>query len=87
MEIHAFHKCEKAQLEDLHQIVKQSFAIDSFGVNSEQGNGQSKEDIEALEIMESTVAKKDRRWEIGLLWRTANVKLPNNSCTAMMRLH
>lgn len=66
--------------------MKQSFAIDSFGVNSEQVNGQSKEDIEALAIMEATVAKKDRRWEIGLLWRNANVKLPNNRCTAMMRL-
>lgn len=76
------------EMSELHRLVKESFMLDDFGVKPTQAKGRSREDERALAIMEQTVVRmqSSQRWEIGLLWRDANVALPDSEGMAMSRL-
>lgn len=84
------HVCDQSQsLDELHRLVKLSFVMDDCGIISNLEKGRSREDERALVLMESTAKRMgadERRWEIGLLWRDENVKLPDSRVMAMRRL-
>ena len=46
-----------------------------------------KQDRKAIEILESTVNKKNNHYTVGLLWKDKNIILPYNHSTALSRFH
>lgn len=84
----SYHICDNvAELDELHRLVKGSFALEEFGVKSGHMKGRSREDERALNIMENTASRIEcLRWEVGLLWRNDNEILPESKNMAMMRL-
>jgi hypothetical protein len=55
------------QEEDLHQLVKQHFTTEDFGVDGKQPNQQSKEDIQAEEYFYSNLKKENGHFVTRLL--------------------
>jgi hypothetical protein len=81
------HICECTSLDPhLHDLVKKFFTTESFGVKVVERCLESKEDVRAREIFESTVKKVGKRYETGLLWRENPAKLPDNRDMAHKRL-
>ncbi|XP_055708899.1 uncharacterized protein LOC129805169 [Phlebotomus papatasi] len=74
--------------DDLYEMVKDSFSIDSFGAES-LGKAPSREDKRALEIMERTTHRTDDgRFETGLLWKDGKQPaVPESKEAALRRLH
>ena len=46
----------------------------------------SREDILAVEMLQKTIRMSEGHYEMGLLWRDENVKLPNNRSEVVRRL-
>lgn len=74
----SLNMCE-CQLSDksLHQLVKEFFSLESFGVKISDRVAGSKELIRAHDILESSTIKKGNSYETGLLWRKDGITLPN----------
>lgn len=70
--------------EDLHNLVKSSFAIDDSGIKEQPI--RSKEDLKALQFLETKTQNIGGRWQTGLLWRNPNVVLPESRTNAYHRL-
>lgn len=70
--------------DDLHEMVKSSFASDDCGITEQPAH--SKEDVKAQKILESSTRKIDGRWETGLLWRDPGVILSESRSNAYRRL-
>lgn len=83
---HTLHICENKSAEDeLIELVKNSFSTESFGVLV-TADRLSVENERALKIMNETIKKVDRRYEIGLLWRHDNIQLPESRYRALQRM-
>ncbi|CAH1105956.1 unnamed protein product [Psylliodes chrysocephalus] len=67
------------------QMVKNSLATESFGVLVTP-NRLNSENSMALRVMEETIRKCNDRYEIGLLWRGDDVRLPESRTKAIQRL-
>ncbi|XP_055910446.1 uncharacterized protein LOC129944807 [Eupeodes corollae] len=80
-----FHGISK-QDEELHDIVKRHFSTEEFGVRPPSGNFVSQLDARALEVMKRTLRYVDDHYEIGLLWSSDDVKLPDSYPMAEKRL-
>lgn len=78
-------ECELSD-NDLHQLVKEFFSIESFGVKITDVLVESKELIRAKSLLESTVTKQGNRYESALLWRKDNIEFPNSFGMALRRL-
>ncbi|XP_036347102.1 uncharacterized protein LOC118756446, partial [Rhagoletis pomonella] len=77
------HSCAcKAEYEKLHELVKQHFKLD----DSQRVTLLSSDDQRALAILNSTCRKIDDRYEVSLLWRHEEVKLPDSYEMARKRL-
>jgi hypothetical protein len=72
--------------EDLHEMVKRFFTIESLGVKPVE-NRRSKEDIRAFKLMEETSRRVEDRWETGLLWKEYEINLKNSRPQAERRFH
>ena len=59
---------------------------ESFGTKYEDVTPPSCEDKRALETLETTVKHVCDRYEVGMLWREGEVKLPDNRLMAEKRL-
>ena len=59
--------------------------IESYASNSDV-SGHSKEEQQAIKTLEQTTRFNGERYEVGLLWREEEVKLPNNFYSAMGQL-
>ena len=59
--------------------------IESYASNYDV-TGHSKEEQRAIKTLEQTTQFKGERYEVGLLWREDEVKLPNNFYSAMGQL-
>lgn len=70
----------------LHELVKSYFKFDSIGIKRDDSHRNSCEERRALDILDKKSKKLDGRWEAGLLWRSDDVKLPNNRRSAECRL-
>ncbi|XP_023158646.1 uncharacterized protein LOC111591636, partial [Ceratitis capitata] len=69
----------------LHKLVADYFDTESFGVRSSPPI-ESNVDVLARTILEKTSRCINGRFQIGLLWKHENVKLPNSYCMALRRL-
>ncbi|XP_065197565.1 uncharacterized protein LOC135829088 [Sycon ciliatum] len=69
---------------DLHDLVQQSFALDSLGVKP--AKICSKADDRALQLQDTLTTRTGRRWQTGILWREDNITLPRSKATAAQRL-
>ena len=72
--------------DQLHQMVKQAFTTESFGITTRRDNQQSREDQRALSILEATTRRTPYRWQTGLLWRDEQPQLPPSKSAAFLRL-
>lgn len=73
-------------LQALHKMVKDYFTTENFGVAVKLENNSSEDELRALDIMERTLKYDGKRYEIGLLWRSDDVKLPESLSMSMSRL-
>ncbi|XP_062703041.1 uncharacterized protein LOC134285727 [Aedes albopictus] len=71
--------------QDLHELVKQHFTVESIGVSADKGP-ESEEDKRSRRILEETTKRILNRFETGLLWRHDHVEFPNSFPMAMRRL-
>ena len=62
----------------LRQQVETFWASESYGFGNEFDSANSVEDNTALEILEGTSSLKNGRYEVGLLLRDDDCRLPNN---------
>lgn len=76
---------EKDELDIIHDLVKQQWQIDNFGLDK-LTKSMSREDMRAQNILDRTMIRKGDRYETGLLWRNENVVLPESKSNAMKRL-
>jgi Pao retrotransposon peptidase/Protein of unknown function (DUF1759)/Family of unknown function (DUF5641)/Integrase zinc binding domain len=70
----------------MHEMIKEHFSIESVGIKPSLSNPRSREDIRAQEILDSTLRRHQQRWEVGLLWKYDDFKLPNSKPQAISRL-
>lgn len=70
----------------LHQLVKDFFSLESFGVKVPDHIIESKQDARARQIMKSTTVVRDRRCETGLLWKHDKIQFPDSFNMARKRL-
>ncbi|XP_065095683.1 uncharacterized protein LOC135717497 [Ochlerotatus camptorhynchus] len=84
---HNFHICfhSHGSDESLHEAVKNYFALDSLGISVQRNQLLSKEDERALAKLQETTSFKDGQYEVGLLWKFDDVRLPNNRTMALRR--
>lgn len=72
--------------DELHELFKQHTTTESFGVSPSAKNVKSREDERAEEIMRSTLKFVNGRYEVGLLWKSDDIKLPDSYPMALKRL-
>ncbi|XP_055584778.1 uncharacterized protein LOC129737643 [Uranotaenia lowii] len=83
---YSFHICEcSSQLSSLHEIVKQSFAVDNLGI-AVCPSPESDEDRRARRILIETTKRVAGRYETGLLWKHDYFEFPDNFAMAVKRL-
>lgn len=73
-------------LDNLHTMVKEYFATDSFGVQPSTTIRESSENVRARQIPKSTTRHINGRYESGLLWRHDKVAFPDSFPMAEKRL-
>lgn len=66
--------------------MKNYFTTESFGVTPLKHDFVSEKHQRALDVMHRTLRKVDGRYEIGLLFRSDNLKLPDSFPMATKRL-
>ena len=81
----SIHQIKKGD-EELHKLVKGYFSTENFGVMPPERDLISAENERALSIMKKTLKKVDSRYELGLLWKSDDVKLPDSYSMALKRL-
>ncbi|XP_055638129.1 uncharacterized protein LOC129776484 [Toxorhynchites rutilus septentrionalis] len=84
---HTYHICTCSESDDtkLHQIVKNYFSLDSAGIIKQERTLLSREDEQAVALLESRTRYNGERFETGLLWRSDGIRLPNNRSIADRR--
>ncbi|XP_058456811.1 uncharacterized protein LOC131434173 [Malaya genurostris] len=83
--MHSFHICECNSNSELHEVMKQFFAIEQASVKIPD-SVTSEEDRRAQHILESTTKRIGNQFETGLLWVQDEIVLPNSYPMAMRRL-
>ncbi|XP_055714766.1 uncharacterized protein LOC129808886 [Phlebotomus papatasi] len=75
-------------IDELHNLVRDSFSTESFGTIPHQEPVHSRDDKKALQIMENTTHQTpDGRYEVGLLWKGGICpKVPESREAALKRL-
>lgn len=69
------HMCDcQHKYDELHDMVKQYFKLES----ARPAQLLSSDDQKSMSILERTCKKVNNHYEIGLLWRNENVKLPDS---------
>lgn len=71
-------------LQDLHDEVRRSFALDSMGVCGKPR--QNKNDLLAVATLEKTAELIDGHWWVGLPWKNEDCRMPDSYQTALKRL-
>ncbi|XP_058816670.1 uncharacterized protein LOC131679943 [Topomyia yanbarensis] len=82
----SMHILARTQDEELHDLVKQFFSIESIGVTISP-TVEGEEDKRARRILQETTKRTSSgKFETGLLWRHDNVEFPDSKLTAEKRL-
>ena len=71
----------------LHEIGEYHFSIDSMGVKRDVPKPISAEDARALEILNTTTEHIGDRYQVGLMWKTPAITLPDNQLVALRRFY
>ena len=74
--------------DELHDLVKDSFRTDNFGVQVTTSSLLSEREKRAQHIQVATTQGSScgTRWETGLLWKEDNTTMPSSKAAAMTRL-
>ncbi|XP_065085173.1 uncharacterized protein LOC135707298 [Ochlerotatus camptorhynchus] len=80
-----FHSYDSDEL--LHETVKNYFTLDSLGISAPQNQLLSKEDERALTKLRDVTTFQNGRYQVGLLWKYDDVRLPNNRSMVLRRHH
>lgn len=84
---HGVNMCECQMVDNvLHQMVKEFFSLENFGVKVSNVAMESTDIIRARKLLDSTIVKRGDRFESALLWRKEDIQLPNNLSMALKRL-
>lgn len=83
-----FHICEchRETDESLHDLVKQHYTLDNFGVAATEIAIMSKDDERAMELLKTTTSRIGYRYQTGLLWKYDEVEFPDSRPMALRRL-
>lgn len=76
---------EKDDLDILHDLVKQQWQIDNYGLDK-VNKSLSKDDVKAKEILDNTMRRIGEKFETGLLWKNDQIVFPESYSNAMKRL-
>ena len=79
------HRCT-SQEDELNELLQDWWRTDSFGASHTMNKESSHDDRRAIRMLEETTRLQDGRFECGLLWKNAEVTLPNNRIGALRRL-
>lgn len=83
----SLNSCECQSTDDnLHQLVKRYFSLDSFGVKVPDRIVESRELARARVILESSTIKNNCHYEVNLMWRNDEITLPDSYEMAKRRL-
>lgn len=75
------------ETDKLHDLVESYFSMESIGIKRPSKVVESNENARARKIMKATISQGiDGRYEVGLLWKTNDVSLPNSLPMATRRL-
>ena len=77
------HRTASAGVPD---FLQEWWSTESFGTKHESQFPTSAEDRRAMKIFEETTRQVENRYEVGLLWKTDDVKMPDNYEAALRRL-
>ncbi|XP_055634145.1 uncharacterized protein LOC129774433 [Toxorhynchites rutilus septentrionalis] len=80
----SFHICGCTGNDELHETVKQFFAVEDNGVR-QIGICPSAEEQRAQELLEKTTKRIGRHFETGLLWANDDIELPDSYSMALHR--
>ena len=80
------HSYEKDDIDLLHEMVKQQWKLEDMGAKGVSNTSMSREDLRAQSILDSTAKRIGDRFEIGLLWKSETIKLPESKQNAFKRL-
>lgn len=70
---------------DLHKLVKSYFSTECIGISN--NSRKNKLEQRAENILLNTAERVGPRWQVGLLWKSEDVQLPNNYQSALTRLY
>ncbi|XP_053686345.1 uncharacterized protein LOC128735887 [Sabethes cyaneus] len=85
-EAFSFHICGCTRDDELHETVKQFFAVEENGVK-QLGTVLSAEEKRAQELLENTTKRVGEHFETGLLWKEDEIELPDSYSMALRRYH
>ena len=84
------HFLQRSETEITEQLLSDEiyrfFKNDGLGVVSDTQRTMSFEDKKAVKMMEETVSLVNGHYEVGMLWKDKDVKLPNNRYMALKRM-
>ena len=78
-------RCE-ANDDELHELVRQQFSTEAFGIKPLGKNVESVENEKARDLLIRKTLKVDNRFKAPLLWKHENLELPNSYVMAKWRL-
>ena len=78
------HRAKAA--DEMHEFIQEWWKTESFGTKFGNESSMSAEDRRALDILRETTRKVGNHYEVGLLWKSDDVKMPNNYNAALRRL-
>lgn len=83
----AYINSHRVEPNDLHSLVEDFFSMESIGIKNPTKQIESNEDARARKILEATIKQEiDGKYEVGLLWKTNEVNLPESRAMARCRL-
>ncbi|XP_055589561.1 uncharacterized protein LOC129741797 [Uranotaenia lowii] len=82
----SFHNCSTDDsLGGLQNAVKNFFSLENLGIVELKKLPMSREDERALEMMESSMTFRNGRYQMSLLWKYDDVRLPDSRGIALRR--
>ena len=76
LSLHHLHLCYSYSNSELHQLVKQFFSVENFGVEVKRNELKSPDESRATDLLHKTTKKRDGFYETGLLWKSDQIRLP-----------
>ena len=73
--------------EELHETVKSWWRTENFGCPYDYDTQHSVEDANVMKFLNEKTRKGDGRYEVPLIWKDQNIRLPGNRIVAVHRLN